>query len=124
MSNDRTDKIDETSPAEPFDDALRWLIPSESNPHESYVIQLDSFRGNGECQCQHFECRLRPLLSRFISPEEAVSRDLVKLKKGMRVEDALRCKHIIDAQKRFACAMVNALSHARKAHTTQTRRSA
>jgi hypothetical protein len=109
-----TTRIDDAAPAEPYDDALRWIIPSDSNPHESYVVELDSYRGNGICQCKHFVCRMEPILARGLTPEIAVAEGLIKLKADQRIEDALRCKHILDAQKRFACAMVGALSTARK----------
>jgi hypothetical protein len=124
VTNDHTERIDETAPAEAFDDVLRWIIPSDYDPHVSYVVELDSYQKNGECQCEHFEMRLRPLLSRMVTPEEAVASGLVKLKKGTRVEDALRCKHILDAQKRFACAMVGALSNMRKANEKLLRKNA
>jgi hypothetical protein len=116
-----TSRIDDPAPAEPYDDALRWIIPSDSNPHESYVVELDSYKGNGECQCKWFECRMRPLLARGLTPEIAVAEGLIKLKADQRVEDALRCKHILDAQKRFACAMVGALSNVRKEHAKAAR---
>lgn len=124
MTNDRTERIDEAAPAEAFDDVLRWIIPSDSDPHVSYVVELDSYQKNGECQCMWFETQFRPLLSRMVTPEEAVARGAVKLKKGQRVEDALRCKHILDAQKRFACAMVGALSNMRKANEKILRKNA
>lgn len=124
MVNNRTERIDEAAPAEAFDDVLRWIIPSDTDPHGSYVVELDSYAKNGECQCRDFEMRCRPLLARLITPEQAVEAGLVKLKKGKRVEDALRCKHILDAQKRFACAMVGALSNMRKANEKILRKNA
>lgn len=124
MTNERTQRIDEAAPAEAFDDVLRWIIPSDSDPHVSYVVELDSYAKNGECQCMWFETQFRPLLSRMLTPEQAVAGGLVKLKKGTRVEDALRCKHILDAQKRFACAMVGALSNMRKANEKILRQNA
>lgn len=124
MTNEYTQRLEEPSPAEAFDDVLRWIIPSDSDPHVSYVVELDSYAKNGECQCEHFEMRLRPLLARMVTPEQAVACGLVKIKKGTRVEDALRCKHILDAQKRFACAMVGALSNMRKANEKTLRKNA
>lgn len=123
MTTDVREPLDPPEPAEPFDDALRWIIPSRTNPHESYVVELDSYAGNGECQCKWFETQFRPLLSRRVTPADAVQAGMVRLKKGEAVEDALRCWHIKEAQKRFACAMVGALAAARKAHEKVLRKS-
>lgn len=115
MTNDYTDRIDEKAKAEAFDDVLRWIIPSDSDPHASYVVELGSPPGYSVCQCMHFECRLRPLLEQRVTPEEAVARGLVKYKKGARIEDALKCRHILDAEKRFSQAMLGALVKTRTA---------
>lgn len=109
-----TTRVDDAPAAEPFDDALRWIIASDTNPHESYVVELHSPPGFSVCQCKHFECRLGPLLARQVSPEEAVASGAVKLKEGARIEDALKCKHILDAEKRLARSVVKAMETAQK----------
>lgn len=125
MTNERKDRVDEVAPAEPFDSALRWIIASDSNPHESYVVELHTPPGYSICSCMHFECRLKPILARGITPEEAVQQGLVVLKKGQRVENALKCKHICgpgSAEERLALATIRAFEHAKKTNTPPPRR--
>ena len=112
-------KLEQMDAAKFYDATLRFLVPSESDPHVSYVVELDSYSGNGECTCTHFECRLRPLLAQQVTADQAVNRRLVKLKPGQRDSDALRCKHIIDARDQLATATIRAISHAEKAHPPQ-----
>ena len=76
-------------------------MPSRTNPHEHYLVDLTAYNGQGQCQCKHFECRLAPLLSRLVKPETAVAEGLVHLKPGQREEDALRCEHIMEARRTF-----------------------
>lgn len=114
-------RLEDAAPAELYDDALRWIIPSDSDPHGSHVVELDSFNGNGECTCEDFNMRFRPLLSRRVTPEQALQAGLVKQRTNQRAEDVLRCKHIISAQKQFACAAIKSLSKAKKASEKQAR---
>ncbi len=106
-----------------YDSALRWLVPSESDPHAAYLIDFGSFRGNGECQCKNFECARRPFLTRGKSPAWAVENDLedvkvdrIRLKPGQRVEDALRCKHIMTAFFSYAQLSIDAQIQSEAAH--------
>jgi hypothetical protein len=82
---------------EVFDHPLRWFVASYTRPGKSYLVQLDSFGFNGECQCEDFEIRFAPLLLRGITPEEAIAGGLVELRNEARPRDALRCRHIVDA---------------------------
>ena len=115
-----TTRLDDTAPAVLYDDSLRWIIPSDSDPHASYVVELHSPPGYSVCQCPHFQCRLEPLLARGMTPAEAVARGLVKPAHKQRTEDALKCKHILDAEKRLALAVIRSLEHA-KNHQPPTR---
>jgi hypothetical protein len=85
-----------------FDHALRWWVCSHSTPGKEYLVQLDSYGFNGECQCKDFAIRLEPLLSRGITPAEALAGELVTAREDRRPEDALRCHHIVDAYMQFA----------------------
>jgi hypothetical protein len=94
-------RLDEPAPAECFDDALRWLIPSRTDPHEHYVVELNDAPGYDVCQCKWFVTTLGPILKLGISPEQAVAEGMVKIKKGERVSDALKCYHIKQAEYEF-----------------------
>lgn len=63
----------------------RFHVPSSSSP-DPYLVDLDEFDGNGFCGCLHFENRMLPKLA------EAQER-------RTKVDQPLRCKHIIAAQK-------------------------
>lgn len=104
MVNLAKSRLDEPAPAESYDNALRWIIPSRTDPHESYVVELNDAPGYDVCQCKWFVTTLGPLLKLGYTPERAVAENLVKLKKGERVEDALKCFHIRDANYRFGVA--------------------
>lgn len=116
-------QIEPLTKAVPYDSPLRWLVPSESDPHEAYLVDLGSFKGNGECQCVNFEVARRPFLVRGKSPEWAVENDLpgtkvkrIKLKAGERVSDALRCKHIRDAHYEYSETNIRAEAAAEAVH--------
>jgi hypothetical protein len=114
-----TTQLDQPDPANVYDCALRLTVASSSRPHETHLVDLDCYSMNGRCDCEHFTCRLEPLLARQITPEQAVAQGLVKLKKDQRTEDVLRCKHIVEAYRQFACVAARALSHAKK-NTAET----
>ena len=89
--------LDRPTCARTFDSTLRWHVPSHSNPHETYLVDLGSFKGNGECQCRNFETRRRPFLTRGWTWSEALEAGLpdvnvpkIELEPGQRPEDALR----------------------------------
>lgn len=113
--------VDQPDPAKFYDETLRLLVPSESNPHETYLVELDSYEGNGECACPAFnfpprgmEFSKRELCARRVSPQEAIDRGLVKLPKSGRIGDALRCKHIVEARDKLASALIKTLVYAKK----------
>ena len=107
--------IDKPTEAENHDDAVRYRVASRSNPHESYLVDLTDYSGNGTCQCKHFQCRLEPLLARMITPEKAVADRLVTLLPKQQVEDALRCGHICEARNKFTTDVLNAINEKTKA---------
>jgi hypothetical protein len=80
-----------------FDHPLRYWVHSYSREDREYLVQLDSYGFNGECQCEDFACKFGPLLDRCITPQEALAGELVDEREGKRPEDALRCRHILDA---------------------------
>lgn len=101
------------------DDVLRMRVPSRTKGQPPYLVQLDSYGGNGTCQCKHFATRLEPILKRGITPEEAFVGDLVDLPEwSPYVEDALRCFHIITARIKFADDTIRAIKDAQALHSS------
>jgi hypothetical protein len=102
------------TPAVHWDGPLRLTVASESRAHETYLVELDSFAGNGECVCEHFTCRLRPLLELRFTAAQAIEAAQVRLRPGQHPEDALRCKHIINARRVFCDRAISATAAAIK----------
>lgn len=67
-------------PAEMYDYCLRWLVPSSSSANVSYLTDLGSYGGRGECNCRHWVTTVGP-----------------KVKKGNNVQ----CKHLRIAREKF-----------------------
>lgn len=80
-----------------YDHPLRWHVASHSKRGKTYLVQLDSYDFNGECQCEDFAIRFEALLKRGITAQQAIEGGLVELRDEGRPQDALRCKHIVDA---------------------------
>lgn len=75
-----------------FDNLLRWTVTSASRADVEHVVDLGAFCGYGQCSCEHFEFRIRPLL-------EAGSAD-----------PPTRCAHILAARASFTNDMIQRLS--------------
>lgn len=66
------------------DDWTRWHFQSTENPDIFHTVDLTEWDCSGACSCQHFEMRIRPLLTRrVIRPHD----------------ERARCKHIRRADK-------------------------
>lgn len=79
----------------PYDHALRFLVTSQTEGEsKQYVVQLDSFWCTGECTCEDFEFRHRPILVR----------------ERHNNADYLRCKHIRAARLAFCSHMIRLLA--------------
>lgn len=101
--------------AVPYDGTLRYLVPSRHNVSAPpYLVELDSYHGNGMCICKDFQLRREPLLRRGVTPDAAVREKLIKLKENRAVEDALRCEHILIARSQFADDVIEAIHNAQK----------
>ena len=98
-----------------FDDALRFQVPSRSEPDE-HLVDLGAYRGAGRCDCMDFATRFEPLIARGVSPEDAVARGLVKLRDyQLGPEDALSCWHLVQGRRRVARHFIAAALAAREA---------
>jgi hypothetical protein len=91
-----------------FDSALRYHVNSRKKAKVTYLIELDAYNFNGICQCEDFVFNKEKHLRRGITPEQAVMQGLVKIEKDKKgefkkpIEDALRCVHIIAADRQFS----------------------
>lgn len=119
--------LDQMDPAVFYDAVLRFTTPSSEDPHVNYLQQLDSYEGNGECDCPNFifapkgqPYSKRDLCAKRVTPAEAIERGLAKLPKSGRVSDAMRCKHLVDARDQLATAVIKSISHAEKIHAAKT----
>jgi hypothetical protein len=106
------------------ENTLSYAVPSSRPARGEYLVELASFDANGECCCRHFVCRLLPILKKGISPADAVASGLVELEEGDRPENALRCKHIVEARGEFADVMIRAIDAANRAQSSKTPRAA
>ena len=68
---------------------FRWLVESETNRAQPHMVDLSSYKGNGECSCLNFSCRLAP-----------------ELKQGRHPSNSTRCKHIKAARGMFCDMMI------------------
>lgn len=114
-----TAAVDPMPVAQPYDDALRWKVSSRTDPHAEYVVELGSYNCNGECPCDDFQIRFRPLLARGLTPAQALRRGLVKQRDYQLTEDdVLKCWHIVEGYRRFGMQCARAFAKAKRAHPT------
>jgi hypothetical protein len=73
----------------PYDHVLRFRFESEGRPDIAHVCDLAAFDGFGECSCEDFIYRLRPVLCR----DGAV---------GLK-----RCKHLLVAREHLLDQVVS-----------------
>ncbi len=91
-------------------DGIRYTVPSRSDPHETHLVELTDYSGNGSCSCTDFDTRFRPLLSRMVTTEQALEEKLVRLREYQRPCDALRCWHIIQGRDKFTNEVLAAIA--------------
>lgn len=115
-------ELEQSEPAVFYDATLRFQVQSDSDPHVKYMVELDSYFGNGECDCPSFvfrprgmEFSKRDLCAKRVPPHQAITAGWVKMPKSGRVSDALRCKHIVNARDELATAVIKSLVYAEKA---------
>ena len=112
-----TTQIDRPATPSVFDCATTFKVPSDTRPHEEHQVELDAYNANGMCSCESF-WKFEKLLSRGYTPERALAEGLVSLKRkgkpDKHPDDALRCKHIIEAYRQIGPMCVRAISNAKK----------
>lgn len=108
--------------AQTYDCSLRFMVPSRSHPGQAHLVQLDSYNCNGSCVCEHFLCRLEPLLKRGMKPDAAVAMKKVRRREGVRIEDALRCEHIREARNQLCDQLVKAIHEKEQENAALQRR--
>lgn len=94
----------------PHDNLFRTLVESDDGQSQ-YLVDLESFWGNGQCDCRDFMCRKQPFLSKPVSQG------------GMRTtdehDDSLRCKHIRFARQRLGNTLINTIINERQTKTAK-----
>lgn len=117
-------RLDPPALPTPYDEALRFLVPSRTDPHTKYAVELDSYTCNGECVCDDFRFSMEPKLVRGYSGTRAFTEGLVKLRPFQRDDprNALRCYHIMQARDMFADHAIQSFTAAKKAHPSQAHR--
>ncbi len=115
-----TQQIDRPAQPHPFDCATTFKVPSDTRPHEEHQIELDAYQANGMCSCESF-WKFGALLAKGYTPARALAEGLVSLKRkgkpDKHPDDALRCKHIIEAYRQMGPMCVRAISNAKKHQT-------
>ena len=91
------------------DGVLRFMVPSRQKGKLPYLVQLDSWEGNGQCVCRDFVVRKEPLLRRGMTCEEVVAQNILKVPSWGMVPDVLRCFHIHAARLKFADDVIAAI---------------
>lgn len=112
--------IDDAVRANNKDDIFSYDVPSRTDPHSTYHVELDSYNGNGECACDDFTFNHRPLLCRRISPREALTKGLIQRRKYQQDDDqALMCYHLVRAHLQFERDLLNAFIAFKKKRSHQ-----
>ena len=76
----------------PHDLPFQWIVGSASRLNVDHIVDLSNHSGNGDCSCEFFSYRCRPLI-----------------RSGSPSSDATRCKHIEAARRAFADMMITHL---------------
>ena len=83
---------------EPFEpDSLVYLVQSQSRSEVKQKVDFTAWGGFGECGCEHFLCRIAPLL-----------------REGKRPTDAMECPHIKRARRYLALEAIQAIIRRRE----------
>lgn len=102
---------------EVYDHPLRFWVRSRKSSRR-YLVDLQSYKGHGECDCPDFRKNLEKFLRNGHTPEYAVAMGWVTLSPRDLAEDALRCWHLRKARS-FACDVhIRCISQAERLHTT------
>lgn len=111
-----TQQLDTPDPAVIYDCAMRFTIASQSRANETHMVDLDCYSLNGMCSCEHFQFNLQPCLAKGMNATQAIETGAIKLKRDQHPDDALRCKHIVEAYRQFAVVAARAISTAKQIH--------
>lgn len=110
-----------------FDSILRWLVPSRSDPNDTYAVDLGAYNGEGRCACQDFSMRYEKYLARGMTPQQVwdekwleVSPDKPQKLRPYQLgpEDCCSCFHLVDARRMAARQCIRAFTIAKKAQNS------
>lgn len=81
-----------------YDSPLRFWVDSNSQHGVKYLVELDSYQGNGMCDCPHFRFRLQKMIEQ----------------PGVKPSNATRCVHLLTAREKFIDDVMAAIKQRQK----------
>ena len=66
---------------------LSFEVTSETRKGITHLVDIEAFRGHGECSCEHFQIRILPKIEKAIQE-----------KCFTRFDNKLMCKHLWQAR--------------------------
>lgn len=86
-----------------YDSPLRFLVDSNSACGVQYLVELDTYGGNGMCACPHFRFRLEKIIAQ----------------PGAKPSNVTRCVHIMTARDQFIDEVMAAIKSRQKENGTE-----
>jgi hypothetical protein len=68
---------------------FRFHVESRSKPESPNLVDLESYRWNGECSCEAFKFRHEPALARGAEPADSLRCSHIKLARCFFLDDLL-----------------------------------
>lgn len=99
------------------DGVLRFTVASRSRSGVKHLQELDAYNGHGECSCEDFQYNFGKYLKKGLTARQALEQGFIKELREYqrRPEDALSCRHILDARDQLADLFVAAVMKSEKA---------
>lgn len=89
----------------PHDHILRFRFESETRPDIGHVVDLGGYAGFGECSCEDFCFRVRPVLA-------------ARTRNGLNeFEDVKRCKHLVAAREHLLRQLIERVTEGERGLT-------
>jgi hypothetical protein len=98
------------------DGILRYTCQSRKTPGKKYVVELDSYNGNGACSCRDFQFNLEKYLKKGMSGREVFEKEFITELRPFQFspDEALMCFHICEARREFANAIIQGVMRMEK----------
>ena len=90
------------------DGILRYTCRSRKDSKKTYIVELDSYGGQGACTCKDFGVRFEPLLKRGLTGRQAFEQGFIKELRPYQFspDESLMCFHIAESRREFANAII------------------